>query len=123
MLLCCFNGVILQVIILCFAVFYGGSSSPWSSHKHTEYATSVGKSVVVPSSKQLLLHPTVRSRSLLSVNANLNFPTRACDWFKQIFMREQPEDPEFGGSRNQNQPITRSNIMSMNISCPLCIVR
>lgn len=35
----------VQVVILCFAVFYGGSSpsNPWSSHKHAEYATTAGK--------------------------------------------------------------------------------
>ena len=42
----------------------------------------------------------VRSRSLLSVDPKLNFHIRACDWFKQLFMREELDDFELNRSNS-----------------------
>lgn len=90
-------GTYIMVIILCFAVFYGGSSNLWTSQKHAEYATA-----------------SVRSRSLLSVNPRLNFPTKAHDWFKQIiFMEQCPE-----GNRSTAPPATSNKISMKSILCP-----
>ncbi len=69
----------------------------------------------------------VRSRSLLSVDPKLNFPSRACDWFKQIFMREQFDYFELGRNNNHvsKQPLHRDisvlltreyDIVTMNTS-------
>ena len=55
----------------------------------------------------------VRSRSLLSVTQEMNFHVRACDWFKQIFMREEFDDVEL--NRSDNQLATR-NTLSMHIA-------
>lgn len=90
-----------QVIILCFALFYGGASpsSLWSSH--AEYTTASGKYIhFIVRHSFTLFFSVVRSRSLLSVDPKINFCTKACDWFKQIFMREHFDYFEL--NRNNN---------------------
>ena len=70
----------------------------------------------------IILFP-VRSRSLLSVDPNLNFPGRACDWFRQIF-REQVDDYPTSNNYVVGQPLVSGSshmtvlrtIMTVNIS-------
>lgn len=56
----------------------------------------------------------VRSRSLLSVDPRLDFPGRACDWFKQIFMREHLAYLELQGSNSNH--VTRLHHESAHTS-------
>jgi cyclic AMP-responsive element-binding protein 3 len=70
-------GACLMVVVLCFAVLLGGwvpNHSYWTSVS-TDYATT-----------------SVRSRSLLSVEAVNNyhtFPHAVCDWFRYIFLSDR----------------------------------